>query len=247
MTRSFVIDSFPTRAQLYRDTHAIVCVDVFRASTTIVTGLKSGRRVFPVPTVDDALRLAARIPDVLLAGEQGGVQPPGFELQNSPSAVERLRDRRPIILVTSAGTKLLAAADGAEAVYVGCFRNLTATAEAIGDRHERVALIGAGTRGETRTEDQMACAWLAQRLIAEGYTAEDRRTASEIEMWADYDLAELRIGPSAAYLRETGQGDDLDFVLAHLDDVDAAAEFDGHEARLLAAPEAATEMSEETA
>jgi 2-phosphosulfolactate phosphatase len=233
MTPTFVIDALPARAQLYRDDHAIVAIDVFRASTTIVTALAGGRRVFPVPTVDEALRLAAELPGALLGGEQAGLQPDGFDLQNSPSEVERLHDRHPLVLVTSAGTVLLASAMGAPAIYVGCFRNLTATAERLAEQGRNVALIGAGTRGETRAEDQMACAWLGQRLTAHGFQPHDRRTELELELWADVDLASLRAGPSAGYLRGSGQGDDIDFVLARMDDVYAAAEFDGHEVRLV--------------
>jgi 2-phosphosulfolactate phosphatase len=228
---SFVIDSFPARAALYRATHAIVAVDVFRASTTIVTALASGRRVYVTSSVGEALRIASSLPGAWLAGEQAGVQPEGFDLQNSPSAVERLPDRRPLVLVSSAGVLLLAMAAGAPAVYVACLRNLTATARRLAGRHRRVAVIGAGNRGEARAEDQMACAWLGRLLLAAGFGPEDERTATEVERWTDIDPMTLLAGPSAEYLRSTGQEEDIGFVLSHLDDVPTAAEYDGLEVR----------------
>jgi 2-phosphosulfolactate phosphatase len=228
---SFVIDSLPARAPHYRTTHAIVAVDVFRASTTIVTALAGGRRVYATPSVGDALRLASSLPGAWLAGEQAGVQPEGFDLQNSPAAVERLPDQQPLVLVSSAGVLLLAMATGAPAVYVACLRNLTATARRLTGRHPRVAVIGAGTRGETRAEDQMACAWLGGMLLAAGFAPEDERTVAEVERWTDADPTSLVAGPSARYLRATGQDEDIAFVLGHLDDVATAAVYDGLEVR----------------
>jgi 2-phosphosulfolactate phosphatase len=233
VTPGFVIDSFPERARHHRATHAIVAVDVFRASTTIVTALAGGRRVFAASSVGQALTIAASLPGAWLAGEQDGVQPEGFDLQNSPAAVALLPDRRPLVLVSSAGTLLLDMAAGAAAVYVACLRNLGATARRVTAHHRRVALIGAGTRGETRDEDRMACAWLGQHLLSMGFTAEDAATAAEVETWRGAELAGLRAGASAEYLRSTGQDDDIDYVLGHVEDVSEAAVVDGGEVRLV--------------
>ena len=46
-------------------------------------------------------------------------------------------------------------------------------------------------------------------------------------------VEELRNGPSADFLRNTDQTEDLDYVLAHVDDVDAAAVFNGQQVSLL--------------
>jgi len=48
MNRTFAIDSLPeARAHRSGDTHAIVVVDVFRATTVVVTALAAGHRVYP--------------------------------------------------------------------------------------------------------------------------------------------------------------------------------------------------------
>src|SRR5581483_7708645 len=108
----------------------------------------------------------------------GGNVPYGFDLNNSPAQVEGLHDLdRPLILLSTSGTKLIhEAARAADAVYVGCLRNITATAERLAAGHERVAVLGAGTRGEFRQEDQLGCAWVARALVDAGFEPQDDRT-----------------------------------------------------------------------
>jgi hypothetical protein len=79
----------------------------------------------------------------------------------------------------------------------------------------------------------MACAWLGQHLLSMGFTAEDAATAAEVETWRGAELAGLRAGASAEYLRSTGQDDDVDYVLGHVEDVSEAAVVDGGEVRLV--------------
>ena len=73
--RSFVIDSLPESAASYRQSHAIVAVDVFRATTLIVTALACGHPIYPVATMVEALGTAGRLHDPLLAGELAGSRP----------------------------------------------------------------------------------------------------------------------------------------------------------------------------
>jgi len=232
MKSTVVLDTLPERAGWYRDTHAIVAIDIFRATTTIVTALAAGRRVFPVASLEEARGVAKTLHNPLLAGEQTGTRPDGFELNNSPAAIAARSDRRPIVLLSSAGTRLLANAQGAVATYVACFRNLSATVARLGVRHERIAIIGAGTRGEPRIEDQMAGSWMAERLVAAGFEPENDETAAEIVRWHGADIRLVGEGPSAAYLRASGQAEDIAFVLARVDDLDAVAVVHGPEVRL---------------
>jgi len=233
MRRTIIIDALPEQVTRYRDTHALVIADVFRATTTMVTALASGRRVYPTATIEEATQLAPSLAHPLLAGEQAGIQPDGFELNNSPSMVAARSDRRPLVLISSSGTRLLVNARAAVAVYVACFRNLSATASHLAAAlHPRIALIGAGTKGEPRAEDQIACAWIGQRLLHEGFEPENAVTVAEIARWDGADIEMLRDGPSADYLRRTGQEEDIDFVLSHVDDLDCVAIFDGREVKV---------------
>ncbi len=235
MDRTFVIDALPERANRYRDTHAIVVVDVFRATTVIVTALSHGHRIYPVASVDEAAMVARQLKNPILAGEQGGVKPDGFDLNNSPAAVSLLDGSNPIVLLSSAGTQLLAHARGASAIYVACLRNFTATANQIAFADRRVALIGAGTRGEARPEDQMVCAWIGLRLLAHGFRAENEATLEEVAAWDGAGVEMITSSPSAEYLRDSNQTQDIDFVLRHVDDVDAIALYNGQQVSLLSA------------
>ncbi len=220
MNGSVIIDCFPESAQRYKDGYAIVVIDVIRATTTATTAIASGRRVFPAQTTDEAFVLASALGDPLLVGELGGNMPYGFTMTNSPAQIAVRNDvNRPMVLVSSSGTQLLLNAKGGEALYIACFRNLSAVANYIAGRHERVAILGAGTRGQFRREDQMGCAWVAEKLIRAEYNAETPQTREYISRWKGVDPEEVRDGRSADYLRRSGQAEDLEFILRHIDDL----------------------------
>lgn len=233
MKQSFIIDALPERAAHYRDTHAIAVVDVFRATTVIVTALSCGHRIYPVASVVEAMNVAGHLRNPIFAGEQAGIKPDGFDLNNSPAAVAALEGSDPIVLLSSAGTQLLAYARGASDIYVACLRNFTATATHLAAAGGRVALIGAGTRGQPRPEDQMVCAWIGQRLLEDGLDVENESTLKEVAAWRDADPKVITSSPSADYLRDTNQTQDIDFVLHHVDDVDAIALYNGQQVTLL--------------
>jgi 2-phosphosulfolactate phosphatase len=227
--RTVVVDCFEERLPLYTGTHAIVAVDVIRSTTTAVTAVAGGRRCLPVSTVAEAAEVARTVTDALMVGELHGDVPDGFDFGNSPAAVAARNDVwRPIVLLSTSGTRLIREAASADAVYVACLRNDAATASAIAGRHPRVAVIGAGSLGEFREEDQLCCARIAGALIEEGYQPEGD-TEEIVERWRGVDIDAVAVGPSADFLRRTGQTDDLEFVLQHVDDVDSAYVFDGLE------------------
>src|SRR5947209_7702908 len=113
-----VIDCFAERLPLYGPNYAVVAVDVIRATTTAVTALATGRRCRPVPSLEAACRDSRALPDALLAGELGGEVPPGFDMDNSPAAVAERRDvERPIVLLSTSGTRLLSGGAPGQVVY----------------------------------------------------------------------------------------------------------------------------------
>ena len=52
-----------------------------------------------------------------------------------------------------------------------------------------------------------------------------------MERWHDAPADAFLASKSVEYLRETGQEDDLEFVLTHVDDLDATFVLDGDELR----------------
>jgi 2-phosphosulfolactate phosphatase len=219
--RRVVVRHLPESATAFRGGWAVVCVDVFRASTTAVTAVATGRRCFPVSSLEEAARVAATLPDPLVAGEQAGDVPASFHANNSPAEFARRGDvRRPLVLLTSAGTPLMRAASGADEVYVASLRNVSAQVRHLAERDGGVAVVGAGTRGAARREDRIACARLATGLVAVGFQP-DRTAESEIAEWGDAPIADCASGSSGEFLRRTGQKGDIDFVVSHDDDLDA--------------------------
>jgi len=222
MRPSVIIDCFPESAARYRKGYAVIAIDVIRATTMAISAVAAGWRCYAVPTLEAARSLHRRLDNALLAGELGGDVPAGFDLNNSPVELAARTDRhRPLILLSSSGTQLIHEAGRCEATYLACLRNYTALAEHLVGRHDRIAVIGAGSRGEFREEDEMCCAWIAQRLMRHGYQAENATTVERVKRWKNAPLSDFFVSHSVDYLRSTGQLRDMDFILAHLDDLKA--------------------------
>jgi 2-phosphosulfolactate phosphatase len=220
--KSVVIDYLPESVSRYRPDWTIVAVDVIRATTTAITAAATGRRCFPVPTIEAALSLAHEFDHPLLAGESGGKMPAAFEMDNSPAQlVRRVDTRRPLVLVSSSGTKVIHEAADCQATYLGSFRNYSVLPGYLNGRHARVAIIGAGSLGEFREEDQICCAWIAAGLIGRGYRPETAETVALVTRWRDAPPAECLCSRSVDFLLRTGRTSDLDFILTHIDDLQA--------------------------
>jgi phosphosulfolactate phosphohydrolase-like enzyme len=139
-----------------------------------------------------------------------------------------------MVLVSSSGTHLIVNASGRgfhgrARVYLACFRNMKRTAEFLAGRYHQVALLGAGTRGEFRVEDQMGAAWIAEELFERGFEAEDDNTAQLVTRWSGADVGLAARGTSAEYLRRSNQLEDLEFVIEHVNDIDVVCAFEGNE------------------
>src|SRR5215469_7813543 len=151
MHRTVRIECFAKSAPQYKSEYAIVAVDVVRATTTAITAVAAGRRCFIAPTMELAFDLSRQLGNALLAGEQGGTMPPGFDLNNSPvDLLARTDLERPVILLSSSGTRLCHhASKCSDAVFLACLRNYSSLARHLERQNFRhVAVIGAGSRGE---------------------------------------------------------------------------------------------------
>lgn len=228
---SVVIDCFPGTVSRYSDDHRIVVVDVIRATTLAVTATATGRRCIVAGTPDEAMAIRDELGSGILAGELGGDLPDGFDMNNSPAELELRADLHlPLIMVSTSGGPLMieagAVAGGAD---VACFRNFTAVARSLIGQHRKVAIIGAGSRGEFREEDQMCCAWIGGLLMGAGYLPETDETRQLIERWSGAPARACESSNSVAYLRRSGQLRDFDFIVNHVDDLDDACSVEGNE------------------
>ena len=220
MHRTVVIDYLPESASRYRLGWAVVAVDVIRATTTAISAAAAGWRCFPVPTIEAALVLAKEFDDPLLAGESGGTIPAGFEIDNSPASLASRSDtHRPLVLVSSSGTKVIYEATGCEALYLSCFRSYAAMANYLAGRHARIAIIGAGSLGEFREEDQACCAWIAAGLLNRGYLPQNAETEALVSRWRDKTPESCLCSRSVSFLQRTNRLEDLEFIFSHINDL----------------------------
>lgn len=137
----------------------VVVVDVLRATTTVTQALASGyRRVLCVDSLERALRMRAR--DRLLAGEQHGKMPPGFDLGNSPGEVARECAEELVLATTNGAPTIVDASHRAPLVVLGCLLNLEAVRSALAGAD--VQIVCSGTDGAIALED----VYMAGRLCA---------------------------------------------------------------------------------
>jgi 2-phosphosulfolactate phosphatase len=216
------IDYLAESVNKYRAGWAIVAVDVIRATTTAITAAANGWRCFPAPTIEAALTLSRKFAHPLLAGESGGSIPVGFEMDNSPAQLDGRSDtHRPVVLVSSSGTKVIHEAAGSEAIYLSCFRDYSFLSTYLAGRHDKVAVIGAGSLGEFREEDQACCAWIGAELMSQGYQAKNTETEVVVDRWRDQSPEACLGSRSVAFLKRTDRLKDLEFIFGHIDDLQA--------------------------
>lgn len=150
-----------------------IVIDVFRASSTIVTALSNGAQsILPVADLSEAHRLADRLaPDTyLLCGERGGIKIDGYHLGNSPfEYTSSIIGGRTVILTTTNGTLALSRARSATHLIVGSFLNLSCVIQFAKEADRDVALICAGWRGRFSLEDTL-CAGSMLHSLWDGST-----------------------------------------------------------------------------
>jgi 2-phosphosulfolactate phosphatase len=246
--RTVVIDYLPESASRYRLGWAVVAVDVIRATTTAITAAAAGWRCFPTPTIEAALTLARGFANPLLAGESGGDIPKGFEMDNSPAQLAGRNDtHRPLVLVSSSGTKVIHGAAACDAVYLSCFRSYSFLADYLAGRHARIAVIGAGSKGEFREEDQACCAWVAAGLMSRGYLPRNAETRELVGRWSGEPPEACLCSRSVNFLKRTDRLEDLDFIFSHIDDLPAVFAVQDGEVRVIRGEESGREEAREQA
>ena len=106
-----------------RDKTGRICVvvDILRATTTIQAAFEAGAdQVWAVPQLEMARELKANQPNLVLAGERGGIAPLGFDLGNSPLEFTAAKIRGKIVAITTTnGTRALAATCSEDRLFAG--------------------------------------------------------------------------------------------------------------------------------
>lgn len=203
--RRLIIDVALTPEAL-RPCDVAVVIDVLRATSTIAQALSVGyERVLCVAELDEARAL--RGPGRVLAGERGGVAPPGFDLGNSPAALRRPLAPELVLATTNGSPTIVRAARVADTVILGSLLNLEALLHAIpaGD----VVLVCCGTDGRFGFED----AYVAGRISAalEGDRSDAALAAECVAARYDEATEPLRASADARSLARVGLAADVDW------------------------------------
>ena len=192
-----------------------VVVDIFRATSCMVTGLASGvKAIYPVATVDECLALGQE--GMVTAGERGGQKIEEFDIGNSPFDYQRPEFvGREIAVSTTNGTITIEKSKQAAEVLVGAFLNLQATAEYVLKRNLPVLIHCAGWKGTPNLEDTLYAGALLEALAghaeAEGDSAFLAR--SLFQQHRDNLLAAARQSGHAHRLAGFGITKDIDFCM----------------------------------
>jgi 2-phosphosulfolactate phosphatase len=172
-----------------------VCVvfDILRMTSSIVTALENGAEaILPVGDIADALAEKDRRPEVLLAGERGGMRIDGnltggiaFDFGNSPREFTRRKVRgKTIVMTTTNGTRALLACAKAKKVLIASFLNLRATADFIARLHPpQLLLVCSGTLDQAAYEDVLGAGALCDLIwpqYAHGEVADSATIACQL-------------------------------------------------------------------
>lgn len=142
----------------------VVVVDIFRATSCIVTGLSHGVvAIKPIGSVEETLSLGEQ--GFVMAGERGGEKVEGFDMGNSPFEYmdEDLSGRKVAISTTNGSQAILKSMD-ADEILVGAFLNLTVTAQYLAKSGKDVVVHCAGWKGAVNIEDTLYAGALIDAL-----------------------------------------------------------------------------------
>lgn len=156
-------------------TGTVVVIDVLRAFTSAAVAFERGAAdIVMVAGVQEALDMRQHFPGSLILGEVGGLPVPGFDLSNSPAALEHadVRGRR-LIQRTSSGTQGVVLCEAADTVMVSSFVCAGATLRALrASRCEEVTFVCTGVAGNSRGDEDVACAdYMAAHLVGDAVSA----------------------------------------------------------------------------
>jgi 2-phosphosulfolactate phosphatase len=147
----------------------VVVLDILRASTTIVEALNNGAKtVFPVASIEEALRLAHSFgrDELLLTGERRCLPIEGFHLGNSPREFTPQKVAgKTLVMTTTNGTAAMALTGSAARVYVAAMLNLSAVVDELVRSEAEPVFLCAGRERQFALEDAACAGEFAVRLM----------------------------------------------------------------------------------
>lgn len=197
----------------------VVVIDVFRATSVIITALSHGaKQIIPAATVQEAVNISNNFEknECILGGERKMLGIEGFDRDNSPFSYMHDVRNKTIILTTTNGTRALHFCRKASEVYISSFHNAEQVARALAAKTSDVNLICSGLQGKFALEDA-CCAGKIIDLMMRFHDYEMDAYGICIRSLYRENAGNIKsfISGSSAYkaLRNTGAGRDADFCL----------------------------------
>jgi 2-phosphosulfolactate phosphatase len=144
--------------------HAVVVVDILRATSCMTTALAYGiESITPFAKLEDCLAMKAK--GYFTTGERDGKKVDGFDLGNSPFEYQNpeLKGKK-IAFTTTNGTQAIAKSIGAAQIVIGSFLNLSTVINHLKNAPENVLVVCAGWKGKVNLEDTLFAGALVENL-----------------------------------------------------------------------------------
>ncbi len=194
----------------------VVVVDIFRATSTMVTALANGvTSIKPVEDLETCRSLADE--GYIVSGERNGQKAEGFELGNSPlSYLGGTFEGKRIAMTTTNGTVAIERSkSGADEIILGAFLNLQATATYLLQKNKSVLIFCAGWKGKFNLEDSLYAGALAS-LLQFPQDCDGTLAMETLYDAVNKDLVGfLKKASHAKRLQNYNIEEDIDFCLTH--------------------------------
>lgn len=180
----------------------VVVVDVFRATTTMITAFLNGaKKIRPVATVKEAETYKKQ---GWLVGAERNVKRCDFaDFGNSPFdySADLIKDKE-IIMTTTNGTKSITIAKDSYRVIVGAFTNISAVARYCLETKRDVIVLCSGWNDLINIEDTFFGGALVELLLESGtYTAASDAARIAYNIWIDHKDDPIRYLESSDHMQ----------------------------------------------
>ena len=193
----------------------VVVVDIFRATSCIVTGLAEGvTAIRPVGEVDEAMKLGEE--GYVKAGERGGIKVDGFDIGNSPFEYQSdLVKGQKVVISTTNGSQAIIKSKEAHQILIGAFLNLESLIDYILQVPQNIVVHCAGWKGTPNLEDTLFAGALIDECAEElTLTGDSALLAHQLYISSHENLLGMALKSAhAERLRGFGIEDDLEFCM----------------------------------
>lgn len=168
VTRNIDIVPAPPLYQYHAKGGTVVLIDVLRFTSTLTTALANGA-LWAETFADPEKALAKRDEGYIVAGEKNGIVLDGFLYNNSPVSMTRENiGGRKLAFVTTNGTYMRSLIEEYDAIYAGCFLNVSALTDRLLQGDNDIQLVCSGTQNRLSTDDFVFAGMVADRLLKTG-------------------------------------------------------------------------------